>query len=83
MADEETIRTRAHLIWEREGRPEGRQAEHWEQARRELENEDAAAAAHGLRVTPDNDPTRPGGPVSGGPGPAATGGGGDGSTQAQ
>lgn len=34
--DEEAIRRRAHEIWEREGRPEGREAEHWERARAEL-----------------------------------------------
>ncbi len=34
--DEEAIRRRAHEIWEREGRPEGKEAEHRERARREL-----------------------------------------------
>lgn len=29
----ERIRARAHKIWEDEGRPEGRAAAHWEQAR--------------------------------------------------
>ncbi len=65
----EKIRARAHLIWEREGQPEGRENEHWAQAEREIENEEAAAraAAGGdLKVTPYNDPTRPGGPVEGG-----------------
>ena len=28
-------RARAHAIWEREGRPEGRHAEHWDEAGRE------------------------------------------------
>jgi hypothetical protein len=66
---EEKIRERAHLIWERQGRPEGRDAEHWAQARREIENEDnAATGAGGLKVSVDNDPTRPGGPVEGGTG---------------
>jgi Protein of unknown function (DUF2934) len=36
MQDEERIRQRAHDIWEREGRPEGRHAEHWARARREV-----------------------------------------------
>ena len=66
---EEKIRERAHLIWEREGRPEGRDAEHWAQARREIENEDSAATGTGgLKVTADNDPTRPGGPAESGAG---------------
>lgn len=32
MDREERIRRRAHEIWEREGRPEGREREHWDQA---------------------------------------------------
>jgi hypothetical protein len=35
MQDQERIRRRAHEIWEREGRPEGRHKEHWAQARRD------------------------------------------------
>ncbi|MFC7543950.1 DUF2934 domain-containing protein [Siccirubricoccus deserti] len=37
MQDQERIRRRAHEIWEREGRPEGRHEEHWAQACREIE----------------------------------------------
>lgn len=33
---EEQIRQRAHHIWEREGCPAGREAEHWQMARTEL-----------------------------------------------
>lgn len=33
---EDMIRERAHHIWEREGRPEGRAEEHWQMARSEL-----------------------------------------------
>jgi hypothetical protein len=35
MADdlEERIRARAHAMWEEEGRPDGREADHWERAR--------------------------------------------------
>lgn len=36
MDDEQRIRERARVIWEREGRPEGREKEHREQAAREL-----------------------------------------------
>jgi Protein of unknown function (DUF2934) len=32
----ERIRRRAYEIWEREGRPEGREQAHWEQAEREV-----------------------------------------------
>lgn len=41
---EERVRARAHLIWEREGRPEGREQEHWDQALAELAEEAAAGA---------------------------------------
>jgi hypothetical protein len=33
---EERVQVRAYEIWEREGRPEGRAQEHWDQACREL-----------------------------------------------
>ena len=33
---EQSIRERAYEIWENEGRPQGRGAEHWEQARMEF-----------------------------------------------
>ncbi|HEY0281106.1 MAG TPA: DUF2934 domain-containing protein [Rhizomicrobium sp.] len=36
---EDEIRIRSYLIWEREGRPEGKAAEHWLQAKAELETE--------------------------------------------
>lgn len=34
---EELVRFRAYEIWTAEGQPEGREEEHWKQARRELE----------------------------------------------
>ena len=34
----ERIRQRAHEIWEREGRPEGMDADHWSRAEQELRN---------------------------------------------
>lgn len=36
MDDEQRIRERAHAIWEADGRPEGREKEHWQRACREL-----------------------------------------------
>ena len=50
----EKIRKRAHLIWERQGRPHGRAEQHWEQAVHEIENEEAArvrAVADGAEKT--------------------------------
>ena len=38
------IRQRAHAIWESHGRPHGHDRDHWDQATREIEAEDAAAA---------------------------------------
>jgi hypothetical protein len=37
---ETRIRERAYALWEKDGRPEGRAAEYWEQARRFIETED-------------------------------------------
>ena len=39
---EDEIRERAHKIWMEEGCPHGRDLEHWEQARRELEHGEGA-----------------------------------------
>lgn len=33
---DERIRKRAHEIWEQEGRPDGKEQDHWERAEREL-----------------------------------------------
>ena len=41
---EERVRERAYFIWEREGRPHGKELEHWNAALRELEAETAKAA---------------------------------------
>lgn len=62
LVNEDLIRERAHAIWEREGRPVGMQAEHWERARRECAAEalrnDAEAA--GEATAPPSDQTAPG-----------------------
>jgi hypothetical protein len=39
--DEQTIQARAYLIWIEEGRPDGRDVEHWLRACEELEREAA------------------------------------------
>jgi hypothetical protein len=41
-AIEERIRTRAYELWEGEGRPEGREIDHWLQAAQELAEERSA-----------------------------------------
>ncbi|RWC55127.1 DUF2934 domain-containing protein [Mesorhizobium sp.] len=40
---EERIKRRAYEIWEREGRPTGREQEHWDQAVQEIEAEGSEA----------------------------------------
>lgn len=36
---EELIRRRAYAIWEQEGRPDGQEQRHWEQAAREMQGQ--------------------------------------------
>lgn len=36
------IRQRAYAIWEEEGRPQGRERDHWERAAHEMEGSDGA-----------------------------------------
>jgi hypothetical protein len=43
------IKNRAYEIWERNGRPEGREDEFWRQAEQELRNEDKSSPVR----TPD------------------------------
>ena len=54
MRDErdQRIRDRAHAIWEAEGRPHGRDQEHWRQAAEEIAREFATEEAGGARTTP-------------------------------
>lgn len=50
--NEEAIRDRAYVIWEREGRPHGRDQDHWLQAAWELAGEEAKAAALTKKTKP-------------------------------
>jgi hypothetical protein len=50
MNQEELIKRRAHEIWESEGRPEGRNQEHWDNAVQEIEAE-GSEASRGPAVT--------------------------------
>ncbi|MBZ9811404.1 MULTISPECIES: DUF2934 domain-containing protein [unclassified Mesorhizobium] len=43
MDKEELIKRRAYEIWEREGHPQGREQEHWDQAVQEIEAEGSEA----------------------------------------
>jgi Protein of unknown function (DUF2934) len=40
---DQDILNRAHEIWERNGRPEGREDEFWHQAEHELRNQDKSS----------------------------------------
>lgn len=50
---EARIRHRAHAIWEKEGRPEGRDREHWERATAEVEAEERADEPDDAAGKPD------------------------------
>lgn len=50
--NDEAIRDRAYQIWEREGRPYGRDRDHWLQAAWELSGEEAKAAALSKKAKP-------------------------------
>jgi len=41
---EERIRERAHRFWEEEGRPEGKDREHWDKAATQIDSESFGAA---------------------------------------
>lgn len=58
---DERIRERAYHIWVAEGRIEGRQDEHWQQAEREIANEERQARPKGTAPAPSGaaDPPRP------------------------
>lgn len=57
---EEQIRARAHQIWEEEGRPEGREQEHWNRAAREMEG--YRATEEGVFTGVESEP-QPGDPM--------------------
>lgn len=42
---EDRIRHRAHQLWEEQGRPEGMHDQHWEQARAQIDEDDATPTA--------------------------------------
>lgn len=73
---EERIRRRAYEIWEREGRPDGRDADHWRQAREEVlsdmpatqrtETEARVPETPPAEVPTGDDPTQPAGNVGAG-----------------
>lgn len=72
MDESQRIRERAFHIWISEGRPLGRDADHWERARQQIERElKEGADAHkdGINEVPESNVTVHRGPVSGSPTP--------------
>ena len=49
---ERQVRERAYAIWEQEGRPDGKDREHWERAHRSVAAELAKAGAEVQQATP-------------------------------
>ncbi|MBC8748567.1 MULTISPECIES: DUF2934 domain-containing protein [Paraburkholderia] len=44
---EEKVRVRAYQLWEKDGSPEGRADEYWEQARIQIDEEESGADGNG------------------------------------
>jgi len=53
---EQHIRARAYALWEQQGRPAGKDAEHWAEARRQIEEETRSSGMAGSDGTPDLPP---------------------------
>jgi hypothetical protein len=47
---DQRVQARAYALWEEEGRPEGRSAHHWHEARAQIESEDVDAERPGSRA---------------------------------
>jgi hypothetical protein len=60
MASEDQIRNCAHLLWEKAGKPQGRDAEFWHAAEAELNAEDENPDAAGAAADQPNKRTVPG-----------------------
>lgn len=56
MPNEDEIRQRAYAIWEQEGRPEGRQEEHWRRASAELDGAGLSIDLDKGTIRPDGQP---------------------------
>ncbi|HEX4766882.1 MAG TPA: DUF2934 domain-containing protein [Lichenihabitans sp.] len=57
--DFERIRRKAHELWEAEGRPHGRDQDHWDQAREIIALEDSQASTLLPRTTGAEEPSEP------------------------
>ena len=57
---EQRIRERAYALWQREGRPDGREREHWQTATREIDSE-SGSGSDAAGTTPAAGAPAPGG----------------------
>jgi len=59
--DEETIKKAAYELWEKQGRPEGQDFEHWFQAENELDGSNGGGLTGSVstEVTPPTTPQPP------------------------
>jgi hypothetical protein len=48
-----TVREAAYFIWEREGRPEGKELDHWDRGRREIEGSNESLLLEEEKVLAD------------------------------
>lgn len=55
MPDEKNLRERAYTIWEQDGRPDGRHADHWNRAHDELSQDVVDQLGEGT-IEPDGQP---------------------------
>ena len=56
---EEVVRARAYALWESEGRPNGRDAEHWLRSMEEVQRLAQAASPEAPKATPAKAPAKP------------------------
>ena len=68
---EDRIRRRAYEIWEQEGRPDGREVDHWLRAAREIAEEEGRGADQAAPAAGEPVPGAGGEPVAGARKPAA------------
>jgi hypothetical protein len=53
---EQLIRERAYMLWENDGRPEGRAEEYWRRAEEEIMNQSVAGEEDPLAALDDEEP---------------------------
>jgi hypothetical protein len=59
MSDDrdQRVKERAYELWENEGRPSGRHDDHWDRARREIDDEDRGRGS-GVEAPPAESPAK-------------------------